>query len=125
LRYVKYAICAVFYVMGALLLIFAMWSFTQSRGVISDAIEAGIISFSDDRFDIISFYMNSAGQHFVSAMLLIGIGVTTHILLYKKNEIVKPVSAEEIIREMTKSKNDKELDDWFEEAMDNEKEEAN
>jgi Na+/proline symporter len=127
MKNLKFIICGVFYTIGALMLAFALWAFSHSRDVVAEAIEFGQISYSDNLYEIISFHMNSAGQYFAFAILLIGIGVATHIslMLYsKRNENASPVGVEDIIKELSKTKKDKELDDWFDEVMDDESEEA-
>ena len=105
----------IFHVLAALFMLYAVWAFMRSAEIISDAIEAGQITVSGNLYEIISFYMANAGQYFVFAILLSGLG----LLLYKSqsnaqviSEIVKE-AAEKAAKEAAKIQNDAELDEWF------------
>jgi len=97
----------IFYIFAALLLGYAVWAFSRSAEIISEAIEAGQITIGGNLYDIISFYMNNTGLYFVFALLLAGIG----LLLHKgKNEAVSLQ-----MDQTAKNQSDAELDEWFDE----------
>jgi len=95
----------VFYVLAAPFLIFAVWAFSNSAEIISEAIEAGQITLFGNLYDIVGFYMANTGAYFAYAFLLIGAG-----LLLGKKETAVPLSVE---AEKEKSENDAEIDEWF------------
>jgi len=95
----------VFYVLAAPFLIFAVWAFSNSAEIISEAIEAGQITFFGNLYDIVGFYMANTGAYFAYAFLLIGVG-----LLLGKKETSVPFLAE---TKKEKTENDAELDEWF------------
>ncbi len=72
-------ISLVFYILAALLFIFAVWSANHSFRYISDLVSMGQVVIKDSLFDIISFHLNSFGQYVIYAALLFGIGWTVNL----------------------------------------------
>jgi hypothetical protein len=99
----------IFYAIAALFLAFAVWAFTHSAEIISEAIEIGQITIAGNLYDIINFYMANTGQYFVFAFLLAGIGILLH-----KTEKTIPQSVERLSA-TERTQNDNELDEWFNE----------
>jgi hypothetical protein len=97
----------VFYVVAALLLGFAIWAFSHSADIISEAIETGQITLMGNLYDIIGFYMANTGQYFVFAILIAGIGM----LLGKKERVTSGTRLNN--NDYAKTQNDAELDEWF------------
>jgi hypothetical protein len=100
----KKIVSYVFFVLAVPFLIFAVWSFSNSAEIISEAIEAGQITLFGNLYDIVGFYMANTGAYFVYAFLLTGVG-----LLLGKKEIAVPLS----VRTKKESTDDAELDEWF------------
>jgi hypothetical protein len=110
----------VFYALAALLMIYAVWAFSRSADIISEAIEAGQITVSGNLYEIISFYMANTGQYFVFALLLAGMGFLLHKGQGGNSDaqaisIIAREAAEKAVRESAKIKGDAELDEWFNE----------
>ena len=97
----------VFYVVAALLLGFAIWAFSHSADIISEAIETGQITLMGNLYDIIGFYMANTGQYFAFAILIAGAG----LLLGKKERMAS--STRLSTNDFAKAQNDAELDEWF------------
>jgi len=102
----KIASC-VFYVLAAPFLIFAVWAFSNSAEIISEAIEMGQITLFGNLYDIVGFYMANTGAYFAYAFLLIGAGLLLGTKEGKTYHSVTGVNAH------NKSENDAELDEWF------------
>ena len=97
----------VFYVVAALFLGFAVWAFSHSADIISEAIEAGQITVMGNLYDIVGFYMANTGQYFAFAILIAGAG-----LLLGKKEIMAS-GTKLSTNDFAKTQNDAELDEWF------------
>ncbi|MCL1987931.1 MAG: hypothetical protein FWG64_08175 [Firmicutes bacterium] len=100
-----------FYGVSALLLIYAIWSYSRGAEIIAEALQTGQISLSANLYDIISFHMANSGQYFIFAIILAGIG----IIIGKKSPNFEPPP-------IANSTNADDSDDWFnenEEIVDN------
>lgn len=64
----------VLYILSALVMIYAIWAFVYSYHTISDAIAAGQLSFKDNIFDVISYYMTNSVQYVIFAVLIFSAG---------------------------------------------------
>jgi nucleoside permease NupC len=97
--------CTILYLTASLLTIFAIWSYTHSMDIVSQAKESGQII---DNYSIISFYMGNSAQYFVYALILAAIG-----LILQKKQILPSNTV--VPANHSTSNNDNELDEWFEE----------
>jgi amino acid transporter len=99
----------VLYIAAALLVVFAIWSYTHSADIVSQARAAGQ---DIDRYTVVSFYMDSSAMYVVYALLLIAAG----LVLQKKQ--MANVEAADSENPTQNNAFDEELDDWFNEIDD-------
>ena len=104
----------VLFVVAALLLVYAIWSFTYCADIISDAKASGQLAASGNEYDIMSFYMGNCSQYFVYSLFLAVMGLLLH-----KREIAGNQATSVVIHKTQSSENDNELDEWFEEINEN------
>jgi hypothetical protein len=97
----------VLYAVAALLLAYAIWSWTYSADVVSQARAAGQVTGGFFSFDILSFYMANSGTWFVYALLLAGTGLILQRRSTAPTTVVAPATLEEA------GESDGELDEWF------------
>jgi len=106
----KIASC-VFYVLAAPFLIFAVWAFSNSAEIISEAIETGQITLFGNLYDIAGFYMANTGAYFAYAFMLIGAGL---LLGTKEGKTHYSTTYSTTGKNASNnSENDAELDEWF------------
>jgi len=103
--------CIIFYVLAGLLAIYAMWSFSHSADIISQARAAGQLAASGNEFDIASFYMSNSGQYLIWALLLAAAG----LILHRKPTVVNATAGSVGATEKN-AVVDAELDEWFTEG---------
>jgi len=106
----KNILSIILYVLAVLLAIFTVWSFINCTEIITEAIDAGQISYSGNMFEIISFYMANCAQNLVNTVLLVSVGLILQKKPYTSNNAILPAYPQET------TENDDELEDWFEEA---------
>lgn len=111
----RLALSIIFYTVSSLFLVYAVWALSRSASIISDAIEMGQITASDNLYEIVSFYMVNSGHYFAFALILAGIG----FLFYRKDHKVQndmPIqqTRDESKNSLDKTTNDTELGEWFE-----------
>jgi len=100
----------ILYIAAGLVAAFAIWAYTHSADIVSQARAAGQLATSGNGYDIISFYMANSGQYFIFALLLAAAGL---ILQRKQPLSTKPHTSVELLN---KKAYDKELDEWFNEV---------
>jgi hypothetical protein len=96
----------VLYAVAALLLAYAIWSWTYSADVISGAREAGQLTSGNFSYEVINFYMVNCGQYLVYTLLLAGAGLLLHRRGTAPTTDVAPAIVED-------ADDDGELDEWF------------
>ena len=101
----------ILYIFAVLLAVFAVWSFSYCAGIISEAVEYGQITFKDNIYDIVSFYIANCAQYFTFALLLAAAG----LLLQRKQPAPHMPGA---VEESAESAEDDEPDIWFDEEAD-------
>jgi hypothetical protein len=106
----------IIYAVAALFLAYAVWELTRSMEAVSEAIEAGHITFFGNFYEVINFYMATTGQYFAYTFLLAGMG----ILLHKVGKATPQVI--ETSHDLARAESDSELDEWFNEKNDKEEE---
>jgi hypothetical protein len=99
----------ILYIAAGLVAAFALWAYTHSADIVSQAREAGQLAVSGNEYDIASFYMANSGQYFIYALVLAAAGL---ILQRKYLAPASPVLSAEL---RNKEVYDKELDEWFDE----------
>jgi len=97
----------ILYIAAGLVAAFAIWAYTHSADIVSQAREAGQLAASGNGYDIASFYMANSGQYFIFALLLAAAGL---ILQRKPLVSTSPGFSAELLNKKTY---DKELDEWF------------
>jgi amino acid transporter len=100
----------ILYAIAGLIAVYAIWAYSHSADIVSQARAAGQLAASGNGYDIASFYMGSSGQYFIYALLLAAAG----LILQRKQQI--PSEPAVSVNEPMVEANDNELDDWFEEA---------
>jgi len=101
----------ILYVLAGLLIIFAIWSASQSIGYISEMISLGQLVFSGNEFDIINFIVNSCAQYVVFAVILIALGCILQKLQFCKSSV-----SEEVIESPIESSEDSSDDNTTEDV---------
>ncbi|MCL2015737.1 MAG: hypothetical protein FWG68_05765 [Defluviitaleaceae bacterium] len=96
-----------FYGISALLLTYAIWSYSRGTEIIAEALQIGQITVAANLYDIISFHMANSGQYFIFAAILAGIGV---IIGKKPPQPPPPLATAE----------DEPHDEWFNAENENE-----
>jgi len=97
----------ILYIAAGLVAAFAIWAYTHSADIVSQAREAGQLAASGNGYDITSFYMANSGQYFIFALLLAAAGL---VLQRKQLAPTSPGFSAELLN---KKAYDKELDEWF------------
>lgn len=100
-----FSICL--YVLAGLLFAYSIWALTNSISYIGEMINSGQLAFAGNEYDIINFYMGNCTQYFVFAVLLAAVG----FLVWRDRLITTTSTRSE---KVISSKEDAELDDWFE-----------
>jgi len=99
----------ILYIAAGLVAAFALWAYTHSADIVSQAREVGQLAVSGNEYDIASFYMANSGQYFIYALVLAAAGL---MLQRKHLAPASPVSSAEL---RSKETYDRELDEWFDE----------
>ncbi len=103
----------ILYVLAGLLMIFAIWSSSQSIGYISEMINQGQLVFGGNEFDIINFIMSSCAQYVIFAVILIALGC----ILQKLQFCTSSVSTKEVIESPIESSEDLSDDNTTEDVI--------
>jgi hypothetical protein len=74
----------VLYVLGGLVLIYAIWAAYVSYGIISTAIEQGQLVVSRNQFEIANFLVSSFGQYAIFAVILLALGRLLQVNSYSR-----------------------------------------
>ena len=72
---------SVLYILAALLCIFSIWTFIQIVGDISDLILYENLTFTDNEYGIINYFMTGCVEYLVLAAILFALG-----FMYQKND---------------------------------------
>lgn len=64
----------IFYVLGVILLAYAIWAAVYSIDYVSQAVEQNQLIIEGFEFEIVNFYMTNVAQYVVFAAILFGIG---------------------------------------------------
>lgn len=104
----------VLYVIAGFLIIYTLWSLNHSISYISDLIDGGQLTFRENEFEIVSFYMASSFQYFFfAAILLISGLIFQNIMSLKLKEVSeeKSKTPSDNVQDDTDSEED--FDEWF------------
>lgn len=108
MKRVKSVICIILYVLAALMMAYAVWSFVYCNNLISEMVNAGQLEFAGNEYNIIDFYMSGIAQYVVFALLLAVAGWMISKTNIKENAAPIP--------EITAlADDDDDLDEWMEE----------
>ena len=110
MKRVKSVICIILYVLAALMMAYAVWSFVYCNNLISEMVNAGQLEFAGNEYDIINFYMSGSAQYVVFALLLAAAGW----MISKTNSKASAVQIPEIT---ALAEEDEDLDEWMKELQ--------
>ncbi|MEQ7050846.1 hypothetical protein ABN764_09310 [Paenibacillaceae sp. P-4] len=69
----------VLYALAGLLILYTAWSASQSYGYISEMIAMNQMVASENRYEIVNFFMTSCAQYMIFAVTLITLGWNLHL----------------------------------------------
>ena len=103
------AAAIVFYLFAGLLAAYAVWAFIKCMDVVSQAMAQGL-TFQDNAYDIVNFFVASCCMYFALALLLAAAGYLIQRGSVKVSAGTPPAET------VAGKENDAELDEWFQEA---------
>jgi hypothetical protein len=109
----------ILYILGAFVLIYALWAAYVSYDIISSAIEQGQLVFRGNQFEIMSFIMSNFGQFLIFAVILLALGRLLQIYPEREDDYYdeeEEVESSVLVVEEKPAAPEKETDEWVEKS---------
>ncbi|MTI96353.1 MAG: hypothetical protein FH749_12910 [Firmicutes bacterium] len=107
-------LCIALYASAGMLVLYTIWSASNSRSYISELVAMGQLTFKGNEYDIVNFYMSNSAQYALFAIILFTLGwITQKISLRKPESVYVDNKAASAGKVACNEDAEDDFEDWF------------